>query len=526
MHSLIGTPEPGVVKKNNSWLKYGLMGIGILALGLNLLTGITIVHSYDTDIAGVESNVIYTLQKTMDGGPIYTNPEMAPYAITQYSPLYYVLVSEIAKTMSLTPGQDIYAIYKLGRFTSFCLSLLAAILVYSICFFQLRLSAIVSFYACVLTILIPIPWYFLARPDSLASFLTILSICLFIQYLNGEEKRIKKNRLFLLLSAFAGVLAIYSKQSAVITLVAISSYLLITGRYRDLLLLTGGSAVFCCLFLLMLDSASIRMLYSNVVKGVDNGISLMAAYVNVYQIYFSEFIPFITLWVCLVFLYNLYNKGSIISRKPINFLVYACILHTAFGLFTAIKVGSAIAYLFDSLILGLICIAFFYDHFTKKPLVLWHIHLFVVVPVLLFVTNQSFHLFRSHSLYYVVTYALGKSSQNSLSYERIYNQQEVISFLRSELSGSNYLFFSTIRNLNVHLYNHCIFPQYDIARISHERSVFNFSGFSHEVEKGRVRFLIFRENDSFDQLAGVDLKKFTLYKQMQGCSIYINTAAD
>lgn len=64
---------------------------------LCLLAGITVliirlllIVSEGTDIAGIEQNVIYSIQVLLDNGKLYSTPSTPPYSITQYTPIYFI----------------------------------------------------------------------------------------------------------------------------------------------------------------------------------------------------------------------------------------------------------------------------------------------------------------------------------------------------------------------------------------------------------------------------------------------------
>ena len=62
----------------------------IVFFGLLLLMTLSIFSN--SDIRGVESNVIYTLQQILvDNSLLYQDPNNLPFSITQYSPLYYLI---------------------------------------------------------------------------------------------------------------------------------------------------------------------------------------------------------------------------------------------------------------------------------------------------------------------------------------------------------------------------------------------------------------------------------------------------
>lgn len=80
-----------------------------------------------------EANVIYTIQDAMRGGVLYPHPEHPPFAITQYSPLYYIAVAEMANLLRLVPGEQVSQVYQAGRGLSVLMALLISGVVFVTC---------------------------------------------------------------------------------------------------------------------------------------------------------------------------------------------------------------------------------------------------------------------------------------------------------------------------------------------------------------------------------------------------------
>ena len=70
----------------------------------------------------IENSVIYSVQRMLAGFPLYADPEQPPYAITQYSPIYYQLLYGLARVFNITPD-DPLSIYKISRSVSLVFNL-------------------------------------------------------------------------------------------------------------------------------------------------------------------------------------------------------------------------------------------------------------------------------------------------------------------------------------------------------------------------------------------------------------------
>ena len=79
-----------------------------------LLLRLHLVSAYAPELGGIESNVIYTLQRILDGYPLYVDPAAPPYAITQYTPLYYYLCWGVGRLAGVDAA-NVHHVYVLSR---------------------------------------------------------------------------------------------------------------------------------------------------------------------------------------------------------------------------------------------------------------------------------------------------------------------------------------------------------------------------------------------------------------------------
>ena len=126
------------------------------------------------DAGGVEGNVVYFIQHILDGQSLYTDPELPPYAIAQYTPLYYYLVAAISKLCAVS-ADNVAGIFITSRVVSLILNLCLVAVIYKIAkkYFEAGRSAslIVGFISF---IFLEITSF--SRPDSLYHFLFFISL--------------------------------------------------------------------------------------------------------------------------------------------------------------------------------------------------------------------------------------------------------------------------------------------------------------------------------------------------------------
>ena len=88
-----------------------------LVFGIYLIYRIVLIFYPQPDAGGVENNVIWFIQRLLDGRHLYTDPESPPYAVAQYTPLYYYITAGIGKIIGISP-EDVLSVFRLSRTVS------------------------------------------------------------------------------------------------------------------------------------------------------------------------------------------------------------------------------------------------------------------------------------------------------------------------------------------------------------------------------------------------------------------------
>src|SRR2546428_8613350 len=92
------TREGPVTHLRKYWLVASVL-VAVGAAAVSLATGLWMLASDIPGFGGEEANVVYTVQQLVAGDPIYTDPGQAPFTITQYSPLFYVVSAGVARVL-------------------------------------------------------------------------------------------------------------------------------------------------------------------------------------------------------------------------------------------------------------------------------------------------------------------------------------------------------------------------------------------------------------------------------------------
>ena len=139
-----------------------------------LLYRILLIKTVQTDLGGIENAVVYFIQRSLAGISIYTDPELAPYSINQYGPLYYML-AHFAGSIAGTDPDDVLSVFMLNRTISLVLNILYVSVIILIASHIFSLGTRKSMAAAVICfIFLEITSF--ARTDSLKHFLIFLSI--------------------------------------------------------------------------------------------------------------------------------------------------------------------------------------------------------------------------------------------------------------------------------------------------------------------------------------------------------------
>jgi hypothetical protein len=270
------------------WVDRRLESLGRLTLlagaAITGVLGLWIVLSGVPTVRGVDLNVILTIQKALHGQPLYTDTAAPPFDIGQYSPIFYLLTIAITRILGIG-GDSPLPLLVLGRSISVLSTAASGVLLVRFGVRSLGLPRGLAVGAFAFSLVATAPWLFLARPDSLALFITLGAFVLMARSVIGD-----RDLAMTVATAVVAVVALFTKQSAIQILpIAVFFYLLL-GRWTQAAIFTGvfgaGAAAAWAL-------AMRRWPYfaANVIGGVDNGISLFNAFDHTYAEFFPLYAP-------------------------------------------------------------------------------------------------------------------------------------------------------------------------------------------------------------------------------------------
>jgi hypothetical protein len=501
----------------------------IAVLGLSFAWAI--ISTPLPNIVAYEQNVIVIIQQMLDGQPIYTNPEQPPYNIVQYTPLYFILVEQLANLFNIVPD-ELLTLIRLARTISTFFALLTALLLGIVAYIHSK-RLMVAVPSAILAFLLPMPWAFLARPDALLYFFTLLSLILFWRY---NIQKSKGNRLSLLLAGASFALAILAKHNAVGYLLMM---LLFPFYYRQILdrfiLLSGTILAIILLSLLFGNYYSLlpapdNFFYTNIIDGVRNGAVFFwmlgftfRSYLQYYALFF--FLPMLSFWILWRELRTAQTRALPI-RKGLaaywNFLrdydrsfivwLYFFACFTSYGIITSLKFGSNVNYMMESILVSIPVIILTVKHYLshskdfQKPI-------FTTLAAILVVLIAVLMLWKGMAEH---------GAKINATIADVYNQN-LIEDLGSELESYPESYFVSLiedRVLNLVFYKRVFFPQTEIYAIS----PFDFASLNDVIADGRLRYIITDKQAPLpDILWGASTASFELLIDAENYQIYQNS---
>lgn len=220
-------------------------------LSYMLFVRIVYIYSYSIDLAGMEFSFLYQLQVIEKYHKLYSNPDIFPFYIAFYPPVYPYFMLFIMKIGHVDIFTEMHKALVIGRFMSFTAILFDSWLLLK----TIRIFTKNRFYTYLILLLfiLLIPQHFYTlRPDSFKVTAFVLFLYLMLKY--DFDFTSRKYLIFSFLAAFIGV---FIKHDII---VYISSYLII-----HFLIFRQKEKIY--LFILFIIVTSIAFFICNAVTG-------------------------------------------------------------------------------------------------------------------------------------------------------------------------------------------------------------------------------------------------------------------
>ncbi len=493
------------VQNSLVWIKDRALLLSVLfgllsALAL-LIVKMQAVLSYSPDISGSEASGIAAIQLLLDGQDIYTDPEKAPFRLTQYTPLYFTIVTFLVKIVGWT-GIDVHKIYLASRLVS-NLFTLATVSIAGYFIYRVTKQKIAALLTGLVLFHVLSFWFLTtSRPDSLLVLLTTLFIVTIYYAIENNDQKLW------FLAIFTGVSAFFVKQSGAVLPISAGVFWLLQRDFKMVLKLTAFGILTFGLYLAILPINTIELFFLNIVGGVANSASWGWFYDWTLQYWLLQFAPLMVL-NALVSAYTLYYRPTGFHL----FLVIASVLFFLFATSTAFKIGAGVGYYQDYLIVAVIQLALAFSFksdfaalktgFVKSGMALFMIFAFLHCSLYVFMKYKS-GMFRNFEALYI-------------------EDRKVATYLgeQKNLKPTDYVYVCNSENfqgsfLSLFLFKNNLIPFSDLVYLADQNGTFNYDEFRRMVDEKGIRFVISPKGKAPANILGYDFANTLKYSSTMG----------
>ncbi len=451
--------------------------IGLVTFAVLLLLKAMVSMSYLADISGSETSTILPIQLLVNGEPIYTDAEQAPFRLVQYTPIYFCIVSFFYQLTDWT-ATDVHKVFLTSRFFSLAFTLMASAVAGFVVFLASNRNKIVAVLSALYIYHVLAFWLLTgSRPDSLLVLLTASYILTIYKALQSE----KKGQNWWYLAIFLAVTAFFVKQSGAIHSIAIGAYFIVTKQWKMLFKITTAGILFFGAYLLILPINSLPLFFTNIIGGVANSASFDWFYDWTLEKWVMQF--------TLIMILNIIISTYHFAKKPNAFYLFLAIASPLFFLFatlTSTKIGAGVGYYQDYIILVVVQIASFLTEKREQNKLGGE---FGRIGISMYLVFVYFYI----ALNVFMTYKKVFIHDQSVSY---IEQRRVVDFLKEEkgLKKEDWVLTESqaapdyfIRHF---LFNQTLMPFKDLVYLADKNRTFDFTMFRQMMDKGQIRFVI------------------------------------
>lgn len=341
----------------SDWIAYILFAYLLLIMTSYLF-------SYSVDLEGMEFSFLYHLQVLKKYGTVYTNPDVYPYFICFYPPLYSSFMHKFCSSMHVDVFTDLHRALVWGRLLSLLLLIVNVRLIIKITsLFNKNKTSFIQV-ALLLMLLFPMH-YFSFRPDSLKVTFFIGFIFYFLRY--HEQSNSRKD---LIKALVAASISIFFKHDVVIYIYFFIGLHWFIFMKKESIIFTIALSFFTIAGLLFFTR-----LYG------DHFIKNLFFYTVQYSSEISINLFIITLNLLKTFPFLIIAYLNFQSKiKSIKFLAICIFIFSLVSNLFLLRAGANLNYTYESIIL--LVISFFIYLSDKKPLQLKFIFLLLYLLVL------------------------------------------------------------------------------------------------------------------------------------------------
>jgi hypothetical protein len=479
-----------------------------------LLLRIILIGYYNYNFGGIETNVVYGIQRIMAGQPLYQDPSSGAYAVMQYTPVYYCFVAAIAKLSGISwhDVQSIFVVCRISALFFNLLTIIAAALIIRRWAHNFWQSLLFS-----LPLLLILTTHYYTRGDSMHLFFFVFAICAYIYY---NDRRAFSN---LVLAALLSASCIMIKQSGVLVAGVIGFHLcFISRKYRTAAIYLITTFAFTCLIAVLLTQGNWLAFYQNAYLGLKNGIDPSFLYDIFISHFYLEMVP------CYVLGFILVRTALKKNTDPtFGILATGIALSWLFAVVTGLKIGSSNNYFTEFLVFIILCLPYLLQYATgetvlftlyRYPLTLRR---FARLALLVLITSKTMGLFTA-------VFIEKRLANQRTEYNR---EQALYSYFENTLKikkGAHVLFTERYFLDNL-FFDYSIMPTKDVVSQTWASSpfTFNYATFYKTMNTGLVSYIVtdagkkdINQWSSEIPFMIFDKTKFTRLADTAGYSIY------
>jgi hypothetical protein len=442
-----------------------------------LVLGVWMASTDIVDFRGVETNVVYSIIKLINGKQLYTDPTVPPYDVTQYAPLYYLLCAAAARLLGLGPN-DVASISSLGRGLSAFCGVILFISSYLFCARTLKADRIVAAASSSIAYVLCAPWLYLARPDALYSLCLFSSLAL-CYVAAGHGNRNSSGVVPIAMSAILSALAVLSKQTGIQAFVAIVPFLAAMKEWRLAAIYLATSVAVLLLFFLSLRSLLGPAILQNALGGIANDILPVAAFVRTFHPFFSQLGPFVAWSAAATVHWNFTGRD-----RGRGFMLWAFWLLFAFATVSGFRFGSDDHYYNECLLIWAAVAAVDFTGLRRRrrgtDLRGAVLHTLITVFIIILLPIRT-------------AYIAGKCAADmDVVQNRYSGRAEVAAYLKGQMNGRpGSWFFCEDQVLTLFLPDSALFPQQDVIMYSPSYMLqAALAGYRELTAAGMVRYIV------------------------------------
>jgi hypothetical protein len=467
-----------------------------------LLFRATLINRPQADLGGIEFTVIYHVQRLLAGFPLYTDPELSPYSINQYGPIFYYLVYGIGKLFNVHPD-NVLQVFALNRTVALVFNILHMYIAYLFAKNIFDAPTRSSLAVAVFTFIFLESTSF-SRPDSLVHVLILLSFLFFFVWLKKNEIK------WLNICAVVCVFALFAKQNAIVVPAICISWLLIRRNYRALLQYTLYFSGALALALLIINQLwGLHIFFKNIVLGVNNGISLNWVFDFIIKPFFTSY-GLLFLLLALIYWYITEKESSALIQFS-RWLVAGVFVFTTL---LTLKWGSWISYYTEWWTILFITAPLLWSRLSvqAKPV----FSAFLWLPFIILLVKLAL-------ISYPIIYNNRQSTRNEeLSY--FLANKALADKLKSQVKEGDQIFMNTFRNNDFYvnlMYKQIVLPQFEIVYFTtYSRKIYDYSNFHKLFKTGKIKLLLLPDYETGVSLKDIDTSSYQLKDSVADFKIY------